>query len=170
MQIVLNPDGTKAIIEYEANWPGDSSYGDLNITLKFADPDLNPPNEDGWTVPSYFSPRPREAASVWEAEARQVGTEFYDFLMNFRTAYGMEATINHWRERYEGQGQLALERQRQIDDLNRTLAIRDARIKELETDHVKQVESENMMLRSIMESAYKVASKGIELLRPEIAR
>jgi hypothetical protein len=94
----------------------------------------------------------------------ELGQKFYDFLMNFRKAYGMEFYINHWRQKYEAERESVFEKQRTIQDLTDTIRWRDARIKELETDYIKKLEGEIQMAKAVIRMARERALIDAELL------
>jgi len=159
--LVIGAEGSKVIISYwDDSGTHDSPYYTYTVTFLFADPALNPPNEEPWQA-GQFVCHYREFTAE---KVMEVARAFYDFLMGFRTAYGKEDAINDWRRKYEtaiDNSQLDL---RIIQDLKETLRWREARIKELETDYIKKLEMELRSYKTVVECARDRALQDAELL------
>lgn len=142
--IIINPEGTTAVVTVtDDGWTHDSSYFTYTVWLKFNDPTLNHPFDDEWKAGEFD----QDCRLPIEDKAREIGQKFYDFMMDFRTAYGKEDAVNLQRQKYEAAHEEILQKQRKIMDLQDIIRWREARIAELETDHVKELESEVQELK-----------------------
>lgn len=160
VQFVGEGGTTAAVTYYDDSGMHDSTIYTYTVHLRFSDPVLNPPNDGYWEAGrldchfKQFKPQ----------MALEVAQKFYDFLMTFRTAYGLESTVNAWRERYE----IALkevERQQEIVmTIGEELDKHASRIKELENDYVHKLEAQIVMYKRVINSARQRALQEAKLL------
>lgn len=159
----INPEGLTAYVVFD--WlDGGDYFDDIYIRLYFADDDLNPPISKHWEVTTLLYRR-GDKLEILKQEAIDISVKLYDFLIGFRTAYSHESTINSWRNKYESAREEILEGQRTIQDQNGKIRWLNARIQELETDYVKQLEDRIQILETFLNKLHVKIATAIKARR-----
>lgn len=156
-KFVINPDGIKATITWmDDSGSHDSSYYTYTVLVSFSDPSFNPP--DGYYANDWYAGEFSKNYKDFRPEmAIDMGRRFYDFLMGLRAPCQAEEQINAIRKRYEEEHENVLAAQRETQDARDELRWAKARIAELESDHIKAVESENATLKKALTAIFNNA-------------